>query len=136
MASPFQNYQEYYEATGPIYTFSDRPVVIALLLITSVLIFLYFIYASFNIRKGESQAKNPVILSILLATTAFAAAEAIYQQVSGKQSTTQAQVVQPAEERPAAQPLALLGMVGLGGAASRRARAGRRLKRLSRKDWR
>ncbi|MBD2260675.1 cell envelope integrity protein TolA [Pseudanabaena sp. FACHB-2040] len=131
MASPFRDYQSFNEATGPIYTFSDRPVVIALLLVASVLIFLYFIYSSFNIRKGESQAKNPIILSILLATTAFAAAEAIYQQVSGKQSTTQAQVSQPAEERTP-QPLALLGMVGLGGAASRRPRTGRRLKRLSR----
>jgi RsiW-degrading membrane proteinase PrsW (M82 family) len=136
MASPFQSYEEFYEATGPIYTFADRPVLIALLLIASVLIFLYFIYFSFNIRKGESEAKNPVVLSLLLAATAFGAAEAIYQQVSGKQSTPQAQVSQPADQNAARQPLALLGMVGLGGTAVRRSRAGRRLKRLSSKNGR
>lgn len=116
MASPFNTYQEYYEATGPIYTFSDRPAIIALLLVACAGIFLYFIYASFTVRG--SAPKNPVVLSILLAASAVSAAEAIYQQVVGKPST-QASISQPAAPRKAA-PLALLGMVGLGAALPKR----------------
>lgn len=131
MASPFESYQEFYEAEGAIYTFADRPAILILLLIASALIFLYFMYASFTIRKGESSAKNPIVLSILLAATAFSAAEAVYQNLSGKVERTQAQVSEPAPGRKAA-PFALLGMMGLGAGAQR---SGRR-RRLSRRDWR
>lgn len=116
MASPFETYQEYYEATGPIYTFSDRPAIIALLLVACAGIFVYFIYASFTVRG--SSPKNPVVLSILLATSAVSAAEAVYQHVVGKQAT-QASISQPAAPRRAA-PLALLGMVGLGAGLPKR----------------
>lgn len=133
-ASPFSDYQSFYEASGPIYTFADRPAIIALLLVAGVAIFLYFIYSTFTMNKGSSEGSNPVILGILLATTAFSAAEAIYQNLSGKEANQQAAVTHNAGPQRSAGPLALLGMVGLGAAGSRRRDGYRRLKRLSRRD--
>jgi hypothetical protein len=139
MASPFQSYEEFYEASGPIYTFADRPVIIALLLIASVLLFLYFIYAAYTMgSKGSTgEPKNPLALSILLVASTFSAAEAVYQQVSNQGQRPQASVTRSVDAQAnhqRRQPLAaMLGLTGVAGVGAKRSRRQRR-QRLFRRD--
>lgn len=135
-ASPFSDYKSFSEATGPIYTFADRPAIIALLLVASVAIFLYFIYAAYTMNRGRPEGSNPVILGILLATTAISAAQTIYQHRSGQEPSQTAAVTRPLSAQRSVAPLALLGIVGLGTSAqSRRGKSnGRRFKGLSRRQ--
>ncbi len=78
MSSPFNSFKEFSEAEGAIYTFANNPTLIGILIILSALVFLYFIYASFSIKKGQSTAKNPGVLGLLIAASAFSLAESAY----------------------------------------------------------
>ena len=134
MTSPFQSYQEFNEATGPIYTFSDRPAIIAMLLLASVLIFLYFIYSTYTMGKGTTDGpKNPLALSILLAASAVSAAEVVYQHVSNQAQRPQAAVTRSGDPARRSLPMAMLGLTGVAGVGGQRSRR-QRLKRLSRRD--
>lgn len=122
MTSPFANYQEFYEAEGPIYTFANSPAIIGLLVIASALVFIYFIYSTYTIKKGHSEAKSPVILSVLIATSLISMADALYtNQVRQNRPTANATQTDKASHRAnrSFQPLAMLGLVG-GGAIARR----------------
>jgi hypothetical protein len=122
-SSPFSNYQDFYEATGPIYTFADRPAIIGILFVVSAFIFLYFIYATYTTKKGSSDAKSPVILGLLLATSLASAADALYNNSVRNTYRQTARVTQPTEHahhKGQTQPLALLGMVGVGAGTVRR----------------
>lgn len=119
MPSPFTNYQEFYEAEGPIYTFANSPAIIGLLVVASALVFIYFIYSTYTIKKGHSEAKSPIILSVLIATSVISMADALYTH-HVRQNRPTASVTQTHTQRASRfQPLALLGLVG-GGAAMRR----------------
>ncbi len=138
-ASPFSNYQDFYEATGPIYTFADRPALIGILLVVSALIFLYFIYSTYTMKKGSSSAKSPMILGLLLATSVASAADAIYSNHFRPDHHQTVRVTQPvgrsapARHQGRFQPLMLLGMMGMGaGAVRRRVTQGGRSSRQSR----
>lgn len=145
MTSPFKTYQEFYEAEGAIYTFSDRPMIIAILLIVSALMFLYFIYATFQPKREHLEAKSPVVLSLLIITSAVSLVDTIYTQYiqRGDQRST-ASVVRDAEQptasasrRNGANPLEalpFLGLVGGGAAASRRRTSDRPKAKLRRKS--
>jgi hypothetical protein len=127
MTSPFATYEEFYEAEGPIYTFANSPAIIGLLVIASALVFVYFIYSTYTIKKGQSEAKSPIILSVLIATSLVSMADALYtNHVKHNRPTAS---VTPTEQRNSFQPLAMLGLVG-GGVASRR----RQLRRQPRRS--
>jgi hypothetical protein len=69
MSSPFTSSKEFLEAKGPIYTFANNPTIISFLLILTLLITLYFIYASYAMhQKGSSKASNSAVMSVLLVT--------------------------------------------------------------------
>ena len=67
-ASPFKSAEEFANAEGAFYTFADRPALIGILLVVSLLIFLYFLYYTFGTSKGTTNAKNPALLGLLIAT--------------------------------------------------------------------
>ena len=67
-ASPFQSAEEFANAEGAFYTFADRPALTGILLVVSLLIFLYFLYYTFGTSKGTTNAKNPAVLGLLIAT--------------------------------------------------------------------
>jgi len=75
MSSPFKTHQEFLNAKGPIYSFGNSPAIIGILLAVSAILFLWFIYASYTIKSGKPAAKNPVILSILIAVSSFSLAD-------------------------------------------------------------
>lgn len=120
-ASPFTNYEEFYSATGPIYTFADRPAIIGILTVLSALIFLYFIYATYAMRKGgDSGASMKGLLGFLLAASVLPLADAAYSQYiqrsDHRPTATQPQETEAADRtgvRPV-EPLALLGTLGIG----------------------
>lgn len=64
--SPFTTYKEFLEAKGPIYTFANNPTMIGFFLALTVLILLYFIYATFAPRSQSKNTQNPVALGMLL----------------------------------------------------------------------
>lgn len=82
MSSPFETPQEFLEVKGPLYTFANSPVWLTVFLILSVIVFLWFIYASYQI-KGGSDSKNSDIatMSILILTGFISLAQSVY--VSG-----------------------------------------------------
>ena len=107
MSSPFKTFEEFNQAEGPIYTFANNPGVIAVFLILTALILLYFIYKSFNLRSESSP--NFAALSLLAASAISLAGIIQAQLLPPSQRPTQAE---SAARR--SQPFALLGMVGLG----------------------
>jgi hypothetical protein len=131
MTSPFQTYQEFYEAEGAIYTFSHQPAIIGILLIVSALIFLYFIYFSFNVRKSESDTSGQAMLGVVLLAGALSLVDTVYTSYMNRNSD-------PARNQPTAdmvqeeslahratdgfKPLAMLGLMSTGAAASSRRR--------------
>jgi hypothetical protein len=137
-SSPFSTYEEFYEATGPIYTFADRPAIIGILFVVSVLIFLYFIYATFTTKKGHSDAKSPVILGLLAATSVASAADALYMTYFQRNEAPQASRITQAIDRSAQsnrqgpiQSLIGLGMVVIGGSQGTRRHSSRRTRKAS-----
>ena len=79
MSSPFKTSQEFLEVKGPLYTFANSSVWLTLFLVFSVVIFLWFIYASYTI-KNSSDSKNPdpAMMSILLITGFISLAQSAY----------------------------------------------------------
>ena len=84
MSSPFKTSQEFLEVKGPLYTFANSPVWIGVFLILSVLIFLWFIYASYQTKRDETNTPtpNPTVISLLLITSVLSLAESIYLNTS------------------------------------------------------
>lgn len=79
MTSPFETPEEFLEVKGPLYTFANSPVWLTFFLILSVIIFFWFIYASYKI-KGSSDSKNSDIaaMSILILTGFISFAQSAY----------------------------------------------------------
>jgi apolipoprotein N-acyltransferase len=125
MISPFETFEEFSTAEGPIYTFANSPSVIGILLVICALLSLYFVYASFVIKKGASNAQNPMFLGIVIATGALSLADHLYSNhVRGNDrqtaNVTQSDKAASRNTRSSFQPLALLGLVGGGAATHRR----------------
>lgn len=145
MTSPFKTFKEFSEAKGAIYTFTNNPAIVGILIVLSALIFLYFIYASFSIKKGESSAKSPTVLSLLIATSAFSLAQSVYTSQVEKMNNTSLKKEGVTAERVTRSrrqgwqvPMATVGMtVASGSIIQRRSRNKSRLGFQSRNSiWR
>lgn len=134
-ASPFQTWEEFEGAIegptgGAIYTFADRPALIGIMVVVAALVFLYFIYASFHISSGQSTAKSPTVLGMLLVAGAASAMASLYEGFTERGTTQQAargQEVSQVTETSRRLPAAMVGMVGLFG-ASKRKKSNRRIR--------
>lgn len=124
MSSPFSNSKEFLAAEGPIYTFGNNSTIVTIFLIVSAILFLWFIYASYKIKSGKPPAKNPVVLSLLIAASAFSLAGTAYNSKIDK-------INQPATKETASRvinfkkqqwqiPMSLIGMVASGSGLQRR----------------
>ncbi|MEL6383748.1 MAG: hypothetical protein AAFQ89_15090 [Cyanobacteria bacterium J06626_18] len=134
-ASPFETWEDFEGAIdgptgGAIYTFADRPALIAIMIIVAALVFLYFLYAAFHISSGESSAKSPPTLGLLLVAGAASAMATLYEGVVEKTSVQHAsrsdEVSQPTKQSRKL-PLAMIGMTGLAGVVKRK-KPGRRIR--------
>lgn len=134
-ASPFGSWEEFEGAIdgptgGAIYTFADRPALNGIMLVVAALIFLYFIYASFHIKSGQTSAKSPPVLGLLLVAGVASAMASLYEgfttQRAGQQSNRPAMSETAKASRQI--PVALLGMTGLAGTRRKRPKAVRRLR--------
>ena len=130
MSSPFKTSQEFLEVKGPLYTFANTPVWLGVFLILSVLIFLWFIYASYQTKRDETNTPtpNPTVISLLIITSVLSLAESIYLNTSKVNQTARNPVVRVTKAQSAWLP-ALLGMSVTG--ATRRHRSKRRRSKKS-----
>ncbi|MGF1480134.1 MAG: hypothetical protein ACFB4I_11670 [Cyanophyceae cyanobacterium] len=140
MSSPFSTPQEFLEVEGPLYTFANSPIWIAVFLILSVLIFLWFIVASYGTKSGEGRGPNPTVMSILLITSVVSLAESIYtasvervREEARRAPTARTYSSSRPKKTAAIQralqlPATLLGISFVTGATQRRKRS-RRIKR-------
>lgn len=137
-ASPFKTWEEFEGSIdgptgGAIYTFADRPALIGIMVVVAALVFLYFLYASFHISGGQSTAKSPTTLGLLLVAGAASAMASLYEGVTERNGVQQAnrsgEISQPAKQSRKA-PLAILGMTGLAGVSQRQ--RGSRRRRINR----
>lgn len=111
MSSPFKTFKEFSEVDGPIYSFANSPGIIGLFIVVSAAIFLYFLYASFATHKGKTTAKNPVVLSLLIATSAFSLTNTVYAnwQKSDRTPSAAKQSIKRATASPLAQVIGIFG---------------------------
>ena len=135
-ASPFKTWEEFDGALdgptgGAIYTFADRPALIGIMVVVAALVFVYFIYASFNMKAGESDAKSPPMLGLLLVAGAASAMASLYEGFTERGNVQQAsrsaevaQVTKPSRKSPAA----MLGMLGMVGVSKRKRSSHRRMR--------
>lgn len=83
MSSPFETPQEFLEVKGPLYTFADSPTWLTFFLVLSVIIFLWFIYASYQIKgSSNSNKSDPTVMGVLILTGFMSLAQSAY--ISGK----------------------------------------------------
>ena len=140
MSSPFTTPQEFLEVEGPLYTFANSPIWIAVFLVLSVLILLWFIVASYGTKSDEGRGPNPTVMSILVITSVVSLAESIYtasvnrvREEAKRTPTTRIYSSSRTKRTPAIQralqlPATLLGVSVVAGAVRRRKRS-RRSKR-------
>lgn len=129
MTSPFSTFEEFSSAEGPIYTFANNPTMITVLLIISALITIYFFYSSFGMT--QTSAKSPDVKAIgLLLVAGFASVMGLLNpQADRREAVNPRHTQEMRTERSTWQPLALLGLVGLGGGSG--VAKGRNAKRRS-----
>ena len=78
MSSPFKTPQEFLEVKGPLYTFANSSFWLMLFLVFTVLIFLWFIYASYKIKASEPSKSDPAVMSVLILTGFISLAQSAY----------------------------------------------------------
>ena len=78
MSSPFETPQEFLEVKGPLYTFANSSVWLTFFLILNVIIFFWFIYASYKIKASESSKSDPAVMSVLILTGFISLAQSAY----------------------------------------------------------
>jgi hypothetical protein len=134
MTSPFSTFEEFSSAEGPIYTFANNPTMIAILLIISALISIYFFYASFAIKQESSKSPDVAALGVLLvAGFASIMGTLLNPQADRREAVNPRPSHEMRTERSGWQPLALLGLVGLGGSGAAKSRSKRRTSRKVRR---
>lgn len=120
MSSPFSNHQDFLDAKGPIYTFGNRPSTIAFFLIISAILFLWFIYAAYKIKNSKPPVKNPVVLSLLIATSVFSVANSLAVRTQMRQPPRTQEEVSAGKSQPSWLPVSLFGMIASGNLLTRR----------------
>ena len=78
MSSPFKTSQEFLEVKGPLYTFANSPVWLTIFLILSVIIFLWFVYASYRIKSSSNNNPDVTTISVFIVTGLISVAQSIY----------------------------------------------------------
>ncbi|MGF1589862.1 MAG: hypothetical protein ACFCU7_11575 [Pleurocapsa sp.] len=78
MSSPFKTSQEFLEVKGPLFTFANNYFWLTLFLVFSVIIFLWFIYASYTMKSGSEANSEIAMMSILLLTGFLSLAQSAY----------------------------------------------------------
>ena len=81
MSSPFKTPQEFLEVKGPLYTFANSSIWLTIFLILSVIIFLWFIYASYKVKSSSNSDSDVAMMSVVILTGFLSLAQSIY--VSG-----------------------------------------------------
>ncbi|MBI4785234.1 MAG: hypothetical protein HY785_28600 [Oscillatoriophycideae cyanobacterium NC_groundwater_1537_Pr4_S-0.65um_50_18] len=124
MSSPFSTFEEFSNAEGPIYTFANNSVMISILLILSLIISVYFFYASFGMRQELTAHIDVKAISLLLIAGLTTLTGFLFNpQVSQKTEAVQARSSRLEQNSPKSwTPLALLGFTGVGGAALKRSK--------------
>lgn len=136
MSSPFSNPKEFIEAEGPIYTFGNNPTIITFLLTVSAILLLWFIYASYTIKSGKPAPKNLVVLSLLIAVSAFSLAGSVYNSTIDKTNQTSRnretvpRIISSNKQQGWQLPMSLIGMVASGSLFQRRSQQNRHRKRI------
>ncbi len=132
-ASPFDSWEAFEGAVdgptgGAIYTFADRPALTGIMIVVAALIFIYFLYATFNIKAGHSQAKSPPMLGLLLLAGASSVMVSVYEGVAERRVNPQtSRSAETGSMSPAPKlPAALVGMAGIIG--GKRKRSPRRIR--------
>ncbi len=116
--SPFSTFEEFSSAKGPIYTFANNSSIINILLIIGALISIYFVYASYFMKQESMKAPGVKALGLLLlAGFASVMGTVLNPQWEQRDSTNSRQAQETRSGRQNWQPLAFLGMMGLGGTA-------------------
>ncbi|GAB4376841.1 MAG: hypothetical protein Kow00121_24710 [Elainellaceae cyanobacterium] len=135
MSSPFQTIEEFNQATegptgGAIYTFANNPALIGIAIIASVLLFCWFIYASFTVKAEQEKVSNPVNLSVLIVAGLVSLASSLFpgHTDSAKEASARRETRATASAPHHQTPFALLGLAGLGAASSQQTRRLRRRK--------
>lgn len=121
MSSPFSSFAEFSKAKGPIYTFANNPIMIGFLLVLCVAITIYFIYYSYTLRQKQP-AKTPAALGLLLVAGAASLLNMVLTPHAHKQPERH---LHQRSNTYNWQPLALLGMVGIGGGLRHKRRSQR-----------
>ena len=78
MSSPFKTPQEFLEVKGPLYTFANSSFWLTLFLVFTVIIFLWFISASYKIKASEPSKSDPAVMSVLILTGFISLAQSAY----------------------------------------------------------
>jgi hypothetical protein len=115
MSSPFTSSKEFLEAKGPIYTFANNPTIISFLLILTLLITVYFVYASYAMhQKGKSKASSPAVMSVLLVAGLATSLVSPLLGTQKKQPTTayRQDTYQPSASKTSGALGMLLGLMG------------------------
>jgi membrane-bound metal-dependent hydrolase YbcI (DUF457 family) len=108
MTSPFKTYQEFSEAKGPIYTFAHNSAMINFFIVFSVLLLFYFIYISYVMKQNN---KSPMALASWILASVLTLGGLAQPAHAPRPEARQTRAEQPARRF---QPLALIGMVGIG----------------------
>ncbi len=115
--SPFSTFEEFSSAKGPIYTFANNPSIISILLILGALIAVYFVYASFFMKQESPPTPDIKAIGLLLVAGFASVMGTLLHPQSEHREAANQRYSQESHARQNWQPLALLGMIGLGGAS-------------------
>ncbi|HEY9626250.1 MAG TPA: hypothetical protein V6C84_03025 [Coleofasciculaceae cyanobacterium] len=124
MSSPFSTFEEFSNAEGPIYTFANNSVMISILLILSLIISVYFFYASFGMRQELTTHVDVKAIGLLLIAGLTTLTGFLFNpQVPKRTEAAQARSSHLEQNSPKSwAPLALLGLTGVGRAALKRSK--------------
>jgi hypothetical protein len=120
MSSPFSNSKEFLEAKGPIYTFANNPTAIAIFLLLSFAITVYFFYASYAMYRKDGKGRDPALMSVFLVAGLATSMASSLMGTPKKQPVTAYQQDTRSEQRVAHRntPVGmLLGLAGIGAGA-------------------
>lgn len=138
MTSPFSTFEEFSSAKGPIYTFANNSLAIGFLLVLCVLILIYFIYASYFMKQELTETPDPKAIGLLLVAGFASVMGTLFNPQSERREAVRPRYEEVRSDRHNWQPLALLGMVGLGGTklgTKLGAKSGQKSKRRSPRKW-
>lgn len=122
MSSPFSTFEEFSSAEGPIYTFANNSVMLTLLLVISLIISVYFFYASFGMKQELTKSPDLKAIGLLLIAGFVSLIGALHNPhpqppTEAVHSRTQRQ---EQVSRRTWQPLVLLGLTGIGSLTHKR----------------